>query len=293
MGNTNIGGFRGERLMVRVTTLIENNPDDENQLLHEHGLSLYIEVDDVRILFDTGQSGDFIKNAKVLDKSLDELDYVIISHGHYDHSGGLQKLVNEYKIPNLIIGEEFFRPKYKMIEVGPIKEFKYNGVSFDEDYLANHQIPVIKVKEEIMNLSDQIMLFHHFERTNEFEHKNDQLVVKKESGFIIDKFEEELVLGIVSNQGLIVIVGCSHVGIINILSSISEKTKLPITAVIGGTHLIGASQDRIMRTIHACEHMDLQLVALSHCTGVEGMLKMKDTYKELFVYNKTGTIINL
>lgn len=279
--------------MVRVTTLIENNPDDENQLLHEHGLSLYIEVDDVRILFDTGQSGDFINNAKVLDKSLDELDYVIISHGHYDHCGGLQKLVNDYKLPNLIIGDEFFEPKYKVVEVGSQKDYKYNGVSFDEDYLTKHQIPVIKVEDEITYLSDQIMLFHHFQRSSEFEHKNDQLVIKKKSGYIVDEFEDEIVLGIVSNQGLIVIVGCSHVGIANILTTISKKTKLPITAVIGGTHLIGASQDRIMRTIHAFDHMNLQLIALSHCTGMEGMQRMKDTYKDLFVYNKTGTIINL
>ncbi|WP_243002637.1 MBL fold metallo-hydrolase [Lachnotalea glycerini] len=92
---------------IKITTLIENNTDDKGQLLFEHGLSLYIEADGKKFLFDTGQSGDFIENANSLSKNLNELDFCIISHGHYDHSGGFVKFVNEIgKFPPLFVGEE-------------------------------------------------------------------------------------------------------------------------------------------------------------------------------------------
>ena len=99
-------------MKLQITTLIENNQDEKKELINEHGLSLYIEVDGLNILFDTGQTGDFIKNAKILKKDLNSLDYMIISHGHYDHSGGLKELVNllsEY--PKFVVGSEFFKPK--------------------------------------------------------------------------------------------------------------------------------------------------------------------------------------
>ncbi len=117
----------------KITTLIENNPDENNFLLSEHGLSLYIETDEMKILFDTGQSGDFIENAEKLNVDLSDLKYVVLSHGHYDHSGGFRKLVdkvgNSYK---LIVGEKFFNNKYKLIERDT---YKYNGNSFDKEYI--------------------------------------------------------------------------------------------------------------------------------------------------------------
>lgn len=78
---------------LKITTLIENMPDSKGELICEHGLSLQIEFRGKRILFDTGQTGDFLKNAEKLKKSMQDLDMIIISHGHYDHSGGVPKLV--------------------------------------------------------------------------------------------------------------------------------------------------------------------------------------------------------
>lgn len=96
-------------MSLRITTLIENNSDENNTLISEHGLSLYIEIDEIKILFDTGQSGDFIKNADKLKIDLNNLNYVILSHGHYDHSGRFRKLVENTKNSfKLIVGNRFF-----------------------------------------------------------------------------------------------------------------------------------------------------------------------------------------
>jgi 7,8-dihydropterin-6-yl-methyl-4-(beta-D-ribofuranosyl)aminobenzene 5'-phosphate synthase len=276
---------------IKITTLIENNTDDKGQLLFEHGLSLYIEADGKKFLFDTGQSGDFIENAKSLSKNLNELDFCIISHGHYDHSGGFVKFVNEIgKFPPLIVGEEFFKPKYKILDA---LEYKFIGNSFDERFLYENHIPLRKVKEDMKYLTDHIIVFHHFSRYTDYEKRNSRFYIKENSKYISDNFDDEISLGIITKKGLVVIVGCSHVGIVNILKTISERVDIPIYAVIGGTHLIEADEARIQKTIDAFKEMKIQLIAVSHCTGEEGMRLISEEMKEQFLYNNTGKVIEI
>ena len=276
-------------MKLQITTLIENNQDEKKELINEHGLSLYIEVDGLNILFDTGQTGDFIKNAKILKKDLNSLDYMIISHGHYDHSGGLKKLVNllnEY--PKLVVGAEFFNPKYKMIDE---QTYKYNGNPFDEKFILDHSIPLKKVEEGIFYITDTIMLFHHFLRKNDFEKRNEKFYIMENNLSTHDDFDDEIVLGITTGKGLVVIVGCSHVGIVNILSSITEKTGMPIYAVIGGTHLVEADEMRIQKTLDAFRAMNIKFIAVSHCTGEEGIKRIQQEFSDEFIYNNTGNVI--
>ncbi len=283
--------WKGKTMDLRITTLIENNPDDQKKLCFEHGLSLLVEADGKRILFDTGQSGDFIKNAITLNQNLEDLDAVIISHGHYDHSGGFEKFVEEVgKMPQLIVGDEFFKPKYKIISEN---EYKFNGNSFDEEYISKHAITLKKIKEDIEYLSEHIIIFHHFKRSNDFEKMNSKFFLKEKSAYIPDEFDDEISLGIVTEKGLVVIVGCSHVGVINILNTISERVKIPIYAVIGGTHLIEADERRMHETIAALKKMQIQFVAVSHCTGEEGIRWISQEFKGQYLFNNTGNVIEI
>ena len=276
-------------MKLQITTLIENSPDDKKELINEHGLSLYIEADGLNILFDTGQTGDFIKNARILKKELSSLDYIMISHGHYDHSGGLKKLVNlldEY--PELIVGADFFKAKYKMIDE---QTYKYNGNSFDEKFIRDHNISLKKIEEDVVYLTEKIMVFHHFLSKNDFEKRNEKFYVMEKGLYVHDDFGEEIALGIATDKGLVIIVGCSHVGIVNILDSISEKTGMPIYAVIGGTHLVEADETRIQKTIDAFREMNIKFIAVSHCTGEAGKYRMQQEFGDEFIENNTGNVI--
>ncbi|MDD3063756.1 MAG: MBL fold metallo-hydrolase [Anaerostipes sp.] len=276
---------------LKITTLIENNSDDNGQLLYEHGLSLYIETDGKNILFDTGESGNFIKNAKSLNKNLEILDYCIISHGHYDHSGGIEKFISEVeKVPQFIVGEEFFNPKYKTVDT---PGYKFNGNSFDEEFIAKKQISLRKVKEDMIYLTDNIIVFHHFSRYTDYEARNSRFFIKENAEFIPDNFDDEISLGIITEKGLVVIVGCSHVGIVNILKTISKRVDIPIHAVIGGTHLIEADEFRMKKTMDAFKEMKIRLIAVSHCTGEEGIRLISEELKEQFLYNNTGKVIEI
>ncbi|MDD3659972.1 MAG: MBL fold metallo-hydrolase [Lachnospiraceae bacterium] len=284
-------------MKVRITTLIENNPDTDHELSNEHGLSLYIEVEDKKILFDTGQTGLFVENAKKLGKNLSDLDHIVISHGHYDHSGGVQRLTNELEempelawLPEFLVGSEFFEPKYKRLDD---LSYKYNGNPFDDSFITDHRIPCIKVSEDSYYISEDIMLFHHFQKKNDFELSNHKFCIIKGDEIRQDEFMDEIALVIKTLKGLIVIVGCSHVGIVNILSTIIERTGMSVYALIGGTHLIEADENRMMETIDYLNKINLGIIAVSHCTGEHHIARIKQEFGDRFVYNTTGNIIEV
>ena len=275
-------------MSLKITTLIENHPSDNHNLAYEHGLSLYIEIDNLKILFDTGQTGTFVKNAQTLNCPLDDLDYVIISHGHYDHSGGFKTLMPFLNSKTkLIIGNEFFNLKYKKLDDNG---YKFNGNGFTEKDLLNNDIKYLKIKDDIYHLNEHIDIYKNFKQANDFEIIPAKFKINQDDNYINDTFPDEIALGIKTNQGLIVIVGCSHRGIVNILESVKEQTSLPIIGIIGGTHLVEADEDRIARTLNYLDTLPLQFIACSHCTG-EAINDIKEHFKNKFIFNCTGNVI--
>lgn len=279
------------KMNLKIITLIEDNPSINLNLFNEHGLSLYIEVDGTKMLFDTGKSGNFIENAEKLDVDLKNLKYVILSHGHYDHSGGFKKLVDKVETSyKLIVGKGFFNNKYKLIEEGT---YKYIGNSFYEEFVNQNNIPIKYVKEDIYYITENIMIFANFKRNNDFEVTSEKFKIKQDENFVLDNFSDEIVLGVKTDKGFMVILGCSHIGIINILETIIERTGIPIYGVIGGTHLLEADELRLSKTIDFLKEKHIQILGLSHCTGEKAAEEIKHEFKEKFIYNNTGNIIKV
>lgn len=275
---------------LKITTLIENKPSTNLKLYYEHGLSLYIEAGRIKILFDTGQSGDFLKNAELLKADLGKIDYVLLSHGHYDHSGGFEKFTDKSKESyKLIVGKDFFNSKYKLVEEGT---YKYNGNSFDESFIDKNNISIKYIKEDMYFISEDIMVFSNFESRNDFELLNQKFRTKHNDKYILDKFSDEMALAVKVHNGLVVIVGCSHVGIVNILKTIMKRTNMPIYGVVGGTHLVEADTLRLNKTIDFFKKNDIKVLRMSHCTGEEATERIELEFGKRFKYNNTGNVID-
>ena len=276
---------------LQITTLIEDTGDEQGQYLCEHGLSMYIEFDGKNILFDTGQTGDAVKNAEKIGKSLQGVDTMIISHGHYDHSGGVKKFIGKMEQNiDMFIGKEFFRQKYKQNENG---EYYYRGNDFTEEELKDYNIKLNKIEEDVTYISDKIIILKNFKKYNDYEIIPSKFVVKENGEYVQDQFPEELALGLITLKGLVIITGCSHAGIINIIKTGSERIHIPIYEVIGGTHLIGANDERIDQTIIEMKNMGIKKIAVSHCTGDEAVNRIEEEFKSGFVHNNTGNVIRI
>lgn len=279
-------------MSVKITTLIENSKKDGSELIEEHGLSMYINTPRCNIIFDTGSSGDFIKNANELNIDLEETNYMILSHAHYDHCGGVKTFIENIKCyPELYVSHNFFRNSNKF-KIGKEREYKYLGIDFDETYLIDKGIPVNYVEEDILEIEPDIFIVTNFKNNNNFEEFTANMVIKKGEGYILDDFNEEVALVIDTCRGLVVLVGCSHIGIINILNSISQRFNKKIYAVLGGTHLVKCDENRINKTIEALNKLDIDLIGVSHCTGELAIEKLKEL-KDRFFLNNTGTILEI
>lgn len=274
---------------MKITTLIENESGSHEGLYVEHGISLYIEADGKKILFDTGASGNFIDNAKSLGIKLEDLDYVIISHGHYDHSGGFKRLIEEIN-PNikLFIGSEFFNKKYSL---RPNGEYDSTGSPFNEEFLKEKNLSFDYIDGDVTKITENIMIFTKFNRNSEFENINETMYINTGDGYEKDMFRDEISLGIKTDKGLIVIVGCSHAGIVNILDSIDNTTQTDIYAVVGGTHLIKEDDEKINKIIDYLKEKEIKVIGACHCTGKQGETMLSQQLEDNFITNNTGDIL--
>ncbi|SHE78749.1 MBL fold metallo-hydrolase [Clostridium fallax] len=286
---------------MKITTVIENSLGENKELINEHGLSFFIEAEDKNILFDTGKSGEFISNANNLAIDFKNIDYLVLSHAHYDHCGGVRGLLDKFSIkPELYVGKSFFDNKdkyhYCSLEnasknqsidfISSDNEYKYIGIDFDKKYLEDKNININFV-EDFKKICDNVYLFSSFERKYDFETLNPNMLIKKDDHYEIDNFNEEIALVLDTEKGLIILLGCSHPGILNMITSINKQIKKPIYAVIGGTHLIEADEDRIEKTIDEIKKLNIKLVGASHCTG-EKAVNIFEKNCDGFFKNYTG-----
>lgn len=274
---------------MKITTLIENQLGRRKDLHKEHGISLYIEAYGKKILFDTGQCEKFLKNAKKLKVDLNQLDYVILSHGHYDHSGGFEKLIKEINPDiELFIGKEFFNKKYNRRYNC---DYAYVGNKFDKEFLEDKHINTNYVSDDLTNITDDIAVIANIDRDKEFENINKVMYISKDDGYEKDMFLDEISLAIKTEKGLIVIVGCSHAGIVNILETTRVRTGMNIHAVVGGTHLIREDDEKINKVIDYFKENDIKVIGACHCTGLQGATMLRQQLEENFIENNTGDVL--
>jgi 7,8-dihydropterin-6-yl-methyl-4-(beta-D-ribofuranosyl)aminobenzene 5'-phosphate synthase len=271
---------------LTITTLIENSPGEHHGLKTEHGLCFHIATGSHQILFDTGQSGAIAHNAAKLRIDLAGLDQVVLSHGHYDHSGGLRALTDITRRFTLTLGQGFFAEKYG--DRGNARE--YLGNDFDEAFLAARGVSWEYLAGGLREIAPGVHAVSSFPRTHADEKINPRFKIKTPDGYQDDPFDDEVLLALDSSKGLVVVLGCSHPGVKNLLDAVRKRLNKPIYAILGGTHLVEATPDSLEKTLAYLLAQNIQVIGVSHCTGNPAMDRLKACDGRFF-HNRTGSTL--
>jgi 7,8-dihydropterin-6-yl-methyl-4-(beta-D-ribofuranosyl)aminobenzene 5'-phosphate synthase len=282
----------GEVESVKIFTLLDNHAGFGSSFLAQHGLAILLNVTTAKtqknILLDTGSTADTILyNMKILGLKPENIDMVFLTHCHYDHAGGLTGLLKaiDKEVP-VIAHPAIFRENYifspGLINAGMTEENNRQAI-------INNKGRLVLIAESF-NLMDGVVSSGEVERTVDFEEPGIETYNVQDGKIVRDLLMDDLSLVLnIKNKGLLVVTGCSHAGIINILKHAMKITGISrIYGVIGGFHLIGATSERIDQTISFFQEMDLGLVLGGHCTGLKALAKMADELGEKFGYLHSG-----
>lgn len=275
---------------LRITTLSENTAGLGN-FLGEWGLSILVETGEVNVLLDTGKSISASHNADILGIDLSKIDKIVLSHGHSDHTGGLRQILTRMrKEVEIIAHPDMWAAKYARRQG---EADRYIGIPFQRQELESLG-GSFNLTTKPIKITDNIMTTGEIPMVTDYEETDPDLFVKEATGWQPDKLLDDQALIINTEQGLVVILGCAHRGIVNTIYHAQQLTGVKqVHAVLGGSHLISASEERVWLTIAALRDLGVQRLGLCHCTGLSTSVLLAQEFGDSFFFNNTGTSINL
>jgi 7,8-dihydropterin-6-yl-methyl-4-(beta-D-ribofuranosyl)aminobenzene 5'-phosphate synthase len=274
---------------IKITTLSENTAGQG--YLGEWGLSMFIETDGLKVLFDTGMGIAAIHNARLLGVHFADADKIVLSHGHHDHTGGLREVLKVMgREIEVIAHPDIWASKYGRRGKNPAH---FAGVPFRRELLENLGAR-FNLTREPFHLAPNFLTTGEIPMLSDYEEIDSGLFDKKSGEMLPDELNDDLALVIDTEYGLVVILGCAHHGIINTLRHAQKLTgKELVYAAIGGTHLLNASEERLKKTADELQEIGVQYLGVSHCTGFEASAYLAKVFGDRFFLNNAGTRLTL
>jgi 7,8-dihydropterin-6-yl-methyl-4-(beta-D-ribofuranosyl)aminobenzene 5'-phosphate synthase len=272
---------------LRITVLVENTAA-RDALIAEHGLALWIEADERKILFDTGQGRALAPNAEALGIKLEEAYAVALSHGHYDHTGGLAALRETLRHAKLYVHSAAFDSKFGVTADGS----RYIGAALGRLEQVQREIPNLIPTIAPTEIVPGVSVTGEIPRRNNFEDTGGPFF-RDDAGRAPDSLPDDQAMFIDTRDGVVVLLGCAHAGVVNTLDYVAELTGADrFHGVLGGMHLVRASAERISRSIAALRAYNVQFIGPCHCTGADATARIRAAFPERFMEVSAGSVIS-
>jgi len=280
-------------MQCQITTLVENTAG-KPYLTGEWGFSAFVETKDVNVLCDAAVGTAATSNAEWLGVDLTRTDKVVLSHSHFDHTEGLPLALRKiHKDVDVVAAPDLWEGRKFSID-GRVRPKLFIGIPYTRPFLENWGARFTLTREPVQ-LSANVMTSGEIPLVTDFEKIGEDYLMTETNGKMVrDDFSDDRFLIVKTTEGLIVVLGCAHRALINSLHHARKLTGVNrIHAVIGGCHLIDASEDRIMKTIAALKELDVQRVGVSHCTGLRAGAMMAHELGDRFFFNTAGTRVQV
>lgn len=274
---------------IKITVLVEDR-SSLPQLLAEHGLSLILDIDGIQWLFDTGQSSLVVDNAHSLGIDLKKIKGIILSHGHYDHTGGLKAILEETGDVPVYAHPGIFRERFRLEKSGKLSPI---GIPFSRDLHEEAGVQ-FNLSESGRDIAPGIYLSGKIPRHTSFEQGDPLLVVKEGDRCIPDQFLDDQFILVDDDDGVIMITGCCHAGLINSLREVRElHTRKRIKAIVGGLHLRPADQTKLSKIISSLEPFAPEEIIAGHCTGERAEAALSHAFGCRFHKMEVGDVFDI
>ncbi len=272
---------------IKIICVVNDIVNQGMGLQSEHGLCVWIETAHGSILFDTGQTAAvFSHNLSLLGLSIPDIHALALSHAHYDHTGGVEKFLSDNPGSPVYGHTDIFRPRY-LLRNG---EYQFIGFPSAGERLAKQAD--LRLSDTPAEIIPGVWTTGEITERPEPEGRSAQHYIKTEDGWQPDRYQDDLSLVIDRKEGLAVVCGCCHAGILNTLFHVERMFKRPIITVIGGIHLMSAEESYIDYIINVIkERFDNTFFYLNHCTGDKALKRLMHVFGNRVKFCPAGTII--
>ncbi len=272
---------------LSVSFLVEDSVH-RTELFAEHGLSAFVEREGKGVLFDTGQSDLLFRNAKIMGIELGGVMKIALSHGHYDHTGGLLEVLRHAPKAPVCAHPALFGPKFYREKDGAWRKI---GIPFSQKEVEESCFS-LSLETSPQEIAPGIFLTGEIPRKADFEEPASRFFAAENDEKKPDLLLDDQALIADTPTGLVVILGCAHAGVVNTLHHVARLfPRRQIALVAGGMHLLDSAAERIRQTVEALRELGVRRVVAGHCTGWKACCVLSRVFADSFWPLEAGMVL--
>jgi 7,8-dihydropterin-6-yl-methyl-4-(beta-D-ribofuranosyl)aminobenzene 5'-phosphate synthase len=279
-------------MKTRITILCENLVG-KRVGSGEHGFSAFIETDRGNYLFDTGGGRSIVANSLTLDKDLRTVRKIFLSHGHYDHTGGLPEVLKLKGKVDVHAHPQVFLDRIALLKENGKETKRFVGIPYKKGYLESLGANFL-FNDAFLETEKGMFLTGEVPRKTPFEKPDPRLFSEIDGKTTQDIFLDDQSLILDTDKGVILILGCAHSGMINIINHVINKTgKQKFYAILGGTHLDFLTPEQLEESTKSLKRIEIEKIAVSHCTGMRAAFRLTREFGDGFFYGCVGSVLEV